>query len=151
MRLYKNTWHVFWHINCKYFVTQARPNQTLLHPVILLWWDKNIIVQTQLKDGPQIYCRSFLAHPSWRQLSGWACSFARLWHPLLSSSTLSNKYNFKTKTSWPILVHLLELGGGGEGQALEWCWEEVGWSLHSVLRRSDQNSGFHGNRKPPLV
>ena len=144
MRLYKNTWRVFWHINRKYFVTQARPNQTLLHPVILLWWDKNIIVQTQLKDGPQIYCRSFLAHPSWRQLSGWACSFARLWHPLLSSSTLSNKYNFKSKTSWPILVRMYQLGasfgefgvagggggGGGGGGALGWCWEEVGWSLH---------------------
>ena len=71
-------------------------------------------------------------------LTKWAYSIARLLHPSLLSSTLSNKYI--SKTSWLILVKFLSIASFGWGKG---CTRFCG--------RSEQNCGYHGNRKVPLT
>ena len=79
----------------------------------------------------------FLAQLS-RSLTRWAYSIPMVCHPsVCPSSTLSN-LNI-SEASWPILIKFL-LSITGVGESCIRCWG-----------RLDQNSGFHGNRKPPLT
>ena len=78
----------------------------------------------------------FLAHWS-RRLTRWVYSIARLCSPSLS--TLSN--NYISKTSWPILVKFYQyLASLGWGKGCIRFWG-----------RSNQNCGYHANRKLPLT
>ena len=79
-------------------------------------------------------CGYLLAHRS-RRLTRWGYSIARLRHRRSSSwYTLSNKSI--SKTSWPIL----SVASLGRGKGCIRFWG-----------RSDQNCGYHGNRKLPLT
>ena len=77
-------------------------------------------------------CRFFLAHPS-RRFTRWAYSIPMVCR--LSSSTLSN-FNISKANLDQIL-----------------CVASLGWGKGCIRiwGRLDQNSGYHGNRKPPLT
>ena len=83
----------------------------------------------------------FLAHLSWR-LTRWAYSIPMVCHPSISPS-VRHRPHFQT---W------ISLKPVGQPWSNFMCSiTGVGESLHKVLGRLGQNSGFHGNRKPPMT
>ena len=89
----------------------------------------------------------FLAHLSWR-LTRWAYSIAMVRRPSVvgvrrrqSSSVVV--HTFKPVYLWSQLANLDQI----------LCVASLGWGKGCIRfwGRLDQNSGFHGNRKPPLT
>ena len=86
----------------------------------------------------KIFC-SFLAHLS-RRLTRWAYSIPLVRRPSSSSSVV---HTFKLEYLWSQLANLDQI----------LCVASQGWGKGciSFWGRLDPNSGFHGNRKPPLT
>ena len=82
--------------------------------------------------------RSFLAHLS-RRLTRWAYSIAMVRRP----SVVVVVHTFKPVYLWSQLANLDQILCVA---SLEW-----GKGCIRLWGRLDQNSGFHGNRKPPLT
>ena len=78
-----------------------------------------------------------LAHLSWR-LTRWAHSIPMVCHP-----SVAFIHTFKLEYRWSQLANLDQI----------LCVASLGWGRGCIRfwGRLDQNSGFHGNRKPPLT
>ena len=79
----------------------------------------------------------FLAHLSWR-LTRWAYSI-----PMVRRPSVVIVHTFKLESLWSQLANLDQIV----------CVASLGWGKGCIRfwGRLDQNSGFHGNRKPPLT
>ena len=86
--------------------------------------------------GPGIF---FLAHLS-RRLTRWAYSIPMVRRPSSSSSVV---HTFKLEYLWSQMANLDQI----------LCVASLGWGKGCIRfwDRLDQNSGYHGNRKPPLI
>ena len=93
----------------------------------------------------RVWWINFLAHLS-RRLTRWAYSIAMVRRPSVgvrrcpSSSVV---HTFKLEYLWSQLANLDQI----------LCVASLGWGKGCIMfwGRLDQNSGFHGNRKPPLT
>ena len=85
----------------------------------------------------QVFWQIFLAHLSQRQ-TRWAYSIPMVCRP--SSSVI---HTFKLEYLWSQLANLDQI----------LCVVSIGWGKICIRfwGRLDPNSGFHGNRKPPLT
>ena len=96
-----------------------------------------LILQTRMHSHPVGLDAWFLAHLSQR-LTGWAYCI-----PMVSRLFVVVVHTFKLEYLWSQLANLDQI----------LCVASVGWGKACIRfwGRLDQNSGFHGNRNPPLT
>ena len=116
--------------------TRLLPNSFKWRP----WVDLDLFYGN-VKFGPFCFCMGksennwFLAHLSWR-LTRWAYSIAMVRRP-----SVVVVHTFKPVYLWSQLANLDQI----------LCVASLEWGKGCIRfwGRLDQNSGFHGNRKPP--
>ena len=123
------------------------------NPICFIW--KKHFSLSLLKNVPNFQCRDstlcqkticeniediwFLAHLS-RRLTRWTYSIAMVSRP---SIVVVVVHTFKLEYLWSQMANLDQI----------LCVASLGWGKGCIRfwGRLDQNSGFHGNRKPPLT
>ena len=108
------------------------------HEIMVLFVLCKFFLQMCMRNHPMGLDVRFLAHLS-RRFTRWAYSIPMVHRP----SVVVVVHTFKLEYLWSQLANF--------GQIL--CVASLGWGKGSIMfwGRLDQNSGFHGNRKPPLT
>ena len=114
------------------------------------WKNFNVCLGTSFRFHKKLSLQTtcfFLAHLS-RRLTRWAYSIAMVRRPSVvvrrrPSSSVVVVHTFKLEYLWSQLANLDQI----------LCVASLGWGKGCIMfwGRLDQNSGFHGNRKPPLT
>ena len=123
-------------LNDKRVISKERNTVRASNPRASLTWTDNT---------SKVGYVSFLAHLS-RRLTRWAYSIPMVRRPSVVRRRPSSSvvvHTFKLEYLWSQLANLDQI----------LCVASLGWGKGCIRfwGRLDQNSGFHGNRKPPLT
>ena len=123
---------------------QTAPRVYTVCHFVCIFWTNYSVVNRSCSNFRMI--TAFLAHLS-RRLTRWAYSIAMVSRPSVvvrcPSSVVDDVHTFKPVYLWSQLVNLDQI----------LCVASLEWGKGCIRfwGRLDQNSGFHGNRKPPLT